>query len=96
MIDYAKVGDAPYGYSVNVWDDEGTMKMTAYAIIDGDDGKRRTSMLHPLANHDFTQEEVELLQKASIAKVAKEARGIGLIEALDELGKAEPKNEPKV
>lgn len=91
--------DAPNGYDVNVWNDGHTLKMTAYALLEGDDGKIRTSMLHPLMSHEFTlDEKMKLLEstQGSIAKIAQNASGgKSLLDALGELDKTDPKNEPK-
>lgn len=95
--------DAPYGFDVNVWDDGYALKMTAYAVVKGDDEKLRTSTLHPLMTHAFTTDELEVLAKgvnerkaSEIQQVASEApSGKSLLDALEELGKNKPNPEPK-
>lgn len=97
------VPDAPFGFDVNIWDDGKDLQLTAYAIVEGDDGKFRTSTLHPLTNHTLTSNEVDVLlkgiadQKASaILQLASEATtGKGLLDAVEELGKNKPNPEPK-
>lgn len=66
---HTPVADAPFGYDVNVWDDGYALRMTAYALVKGEDGKLRTSSLHPLRTHEFTHAELrELLDSSSTPK----------------------------
>ncbi|MDD3596676.1 hypothetical protein [Sulfuricurvum sp.] len=95
--------DAPNGFDVNVWDDGYSLKMTAYAMIEGDDSKLRTSTLHPLMTHTFTPDELRMIENGiaerkanEIQQVASEATsGKSLLDAVEELSKNKPNPEPK-
>jgi len=96
--------DAPYGFDVNVWNDGHDMKMTAYAIVMGDDDIPRTSTLHPLMNHTFSKEELEDLQKcvmtaqiASIREIASSAsEGLTVSDAIEMLQQTDKSADPGI
>lgn len=95
------VPDAPFGYDVNIWNDGYALRITAYALIKGEDEKLRTSMLHPLMTHAFTPEEQkELLESSNsmsnIQKIAANSNGGSTLEdAMNSLTKSKSQ-EPKV
>lgn len=96
--------DAPLGFSVNIWNDGDDKKMTAYAIVMGDDDVPRTSTLHPLMNHTFSKEEFEDLQKsimtaqiASIREIASNApAGLSVHDAIEMLQQTDKSVDPGI